>query len=119
MCLHFSYTDGGDYFVMALIEFIVLASSYCDPRVSSGAKMNCNALTAASRDLPLGSCIMVNDKVKVLIADLGPCTSDQCKRDTPHILKRKLDFSYGTVRALGHKHPYLGKVKYHIVECGK
>lgn len=99
-----------------LIEFIVLASSYCDPYISSGARMNCNALTAASRDIAVGSCIMVGT-VQIKINDIGPCTSEQCKRNTPHILKRKLDFSYGAIKAIGYRHPYLGKVKYRIVDC--
>ena len=95
---------------------IVLASSYCDARISSGARMNCSAITAASRDLPIDTCIEVN-KVKILINDIGPCTSELCIKNKPHILKRKLDFSYGTVKALGFKLPFLGKVKYKVVEC--
>lgn len=94
----------------------VLASSYCDVRISNGSRMNCNAITAASRDLDINSCISING-IKILINDIGPCTSNWCIRNRPHILKRKLDLSYGAVRAIGYKHPYLGKVKYKVVEC--
>lgn len=99
-----------------ILELVVLASSYCDPYISNGHRMNCNAITAASRDLAPGTCILVNNKVKVLINDLGPCTSHKCIKETPHILKRKLDFSYGAIKAIGYRHPYLGKVKYRIME---
>ncbi len=100
-----------------LIEFIVLASSYCDLKVSNGTRMDCKAYTAASRDLPLGTCIRVNNRVTILINDLGPCSTHKCQKETPHIFKRKLDFSYGAIKAIGYKHPYLGKVKYKIIEC--
>lgn len=99
-----------------ILELVVLASSYCDARISNGSRMNCNAITAASRDIPIGTCISVG-KVVIRINDIGPCSSSYCQKHTPHILKRKLDLSYGAVRAIGYKHPYLGKVKYKVVEC--
>lgn len=78
--------------------------------------MDCSKHTAASRDLVPGTCISIHG-VQIKINDIGPCTSNWCKVHKPHILKRKLDLSYGAVRALGYKHPFLGKLKYKIVEC--
>jgi len=97
-----------------ILEFIVLASVYCDRYISNGSRMDCNKHTAASRDLLPGTCISIHG-IKIIINDLGPCTSKYCRTHTPHIFKRKLDLSTGAAKAL--KFNGLGKVKYRIVDC--
>src|ERR1051325_663352 len=96
-----------------LETFIVLASVYCDTYLSSGARMNCSASTVAHRTLPRGTCLMINYKgiiAKAVVNDVGPCSSKECKRDTPHIFKRELDLSKGLATKL--KFNGLGKVKF-------
>lgn len=99
--------------------FIVLASVYWEDKyVYSGAKFNKFALTAASRSLVLGSCIMVDyrgKQAKVLINDRGPCFSKKCQATRPNLLKRELDISLGVAKAI--KFPGLGRLKYWKVGC--
>lgn len=95
--------------------FYVLASVYCDSRLTSGERMNCNALTAAHRTLPIGTCIRINNRVNVLINDRGPCFSPQCQLRTPRLLTRRLDLSKGAARALG-LHYGVHVVEYKIVD---
>lgn len=99
-----------------IVEFLVLASTYCDRYISNGSRMDCSKLTAASRELVLGTCISIHDKV-ILINDIGPCSSKKCQQTTPHIYKRKLDLSHGAAKAIGFNG--LGKLKYKVVECNK
>lgn len=99
--------------------FIVLASTYWqDQNVYNGTRFNPYSLTAASRSLVLGSCIMVEYKgtqSKVLINDRGPCFSKKCQAERPDLLKRELDLSLGTATIL--KFNGLDKVKYWKVKC--
>ena len=99
--------------------FIVLTSVYWEDKyVYSGSKFNPNLFTAASRSLILGSCIVVDyngSQAKVLINDRGPCFSKKCQAERPDLLKRKLDISLGTAKAI--KFPGLGYLKYWKVKC--
>ena len=97
-----------------ILEFLVLASSYCDRYISNGSRMDCKAHTAASRSLPIGTCISIKG-VAIKINDIGPCSSHKCRTTTPHIYKRQLDLSHGAAKAIGFDG--LGMVKYRIVDC--
>lgn len=101
-----------------IIELTVLASIYWnDKYVSTGHRFNKHGITVASRELPLGSCILATHKgneARVLINDRGPCASKTCQHKTPNILKRKLDLSLGTAKKL--KCSGLCYIKYRIVD---
>ena|SRR6187402_896057 len=103
-----------------MIEILtVLASMYWeDSHVATGAKYDKYGITAASRTLPLGTCINVEYKgrtTKVLINDRGPCFSKYCQSTRPDLLKRKLDLSLGTAQKL--QFTGLDHVTYYKTEC--
>lgn len=101
---------------MISLIFFVWASVYAEPQLlPNGKQFNKYGLTAASRDLPFGTCIRVNNKVNVLINDRGPCFSKECQNKTPQLLKRKLDLSLGTALKLGYGDG-VHKVEYQIVD---
>lgn len=102
-----------------MLELItVLASVYCDEYVTANRRMDCNKFSAASRTLVLDSCIKVfyrGKEAKVLINDRGPCTSNHCRQNTPHILKRELDLSSGLAKHLNFSG--IDKIKYKTIGC--
>lgn len=71
-----------------------IATRFCDRITATGARMDCGAMVAAHRTLPLGSFINVahgNKSVRVKIVDRGPAAW------TGHVL----DLSPAADRALG------------------
>lgn len=93
--------------------FFVWASVYSEPQLlPNGKQFNKYGLTAASRDLPIGTCIRIDNKVNVLINDRGPCYSGNCPA---RILKRKLDLALGTALKLGYSDG-VHKIEYQVVD---
>lgn len=71
-----------------------IATRFCDRITATGARMDCDAMVAAHRTLPLGSWITVthgNKTARVKIVDRGPAAW------TGHVL----DLSPAADRALG------------------
>ena len=101
-----------------IIELTVLASIYWEDKyVSTGAKFNKHAITAANRKLPLGTCILATHKgneARILINDRGPCFSKTCQRKRPDLLRREFDLSLGAAKKL--KCDGLCYIKYRIVD---
>lgn len=95
-------------------SFDGVASYYWEgTRVATGARYNPEALTAAHRDLPLGTRLRVSDpktgrSVVVIINDRGP-----------YIPGRVLDLSVGAARALGLQERGIGRVHGEVLSPGR
>lgn len=75
-------------------------------KLADGSKFT-DGMRVAHRDLPIGSCVAVarvgrDANVKLAkVDDRGPCDTQHCRSNSPHLLKRLIDLKPKLASALG------------------